>query len=68
MQNDSRRDPEAPGEKAGGALMYVRCAHCGEWMDVKPGHLAGISHGICPACFDEQWRRFLEAREERTDD
>jgi ribosomal protein S27E len=32
-------------------LMYVKCAYCGNWMDVKPGHMNRISHAICPDCF-----------------
>ena len=34
-------------------LMYVKCAYCGNWMDVKPGRMNRISHSICPACFDK---------------
>ena len=32
-------------------LMYVKCASCGKWIDVKPGEMNKVSHGICPACF-----------------
>lgn len=35
-------------------LMYVKCAYCGKWMDVKPGGLNRISHSICPECFDKE--------------
>ena len=31
-------------------LMYIRCAYCGEWIDVKPGKMNEITHTICPAC------------------
>jgi hypothetical protein len=33
-----------------GALMYVKCAYCGKWMDVKPGQLHWVSHGLCDRC------------------
>ena len=31
-------------------LMYVQCASCREWLDVKPGKMNEISHTICPKC------------------
>jgi len=33
-----------------GELMYVRCAWCGRWTDVKPGPVNGVTHGMCAAC------------------
>jgi len=30
--------------------MYVRCAWCGKWLDVKEHHEGAISHGICDEC------------------
>lgn len=37
-----------------GALMYVKCAYCGKWMDVKPGHLHWVSHGLCEDCLQKE--------------
>lgn len=34
-------------------LMYIVCSNCGTWVDVKPGRINDISHGICRSCFDE---------------
>jgi hypothetical protein len=31
-------------------LMYVQCASCREWLDVKPGRMNEITHTICPKC------------------
>ena len=31
-------------------LMYVQCAYCKEWIDVKPGGMNQITHTICQAC------------------
>lgn len=38
-------------EPASAELMYVKCSVCGKWMDVKPGHMNGISHSFCPECY-----------------
>lgn len=38
-------------------LMPVRCAYCGNWMDVKPGKINAISHGACPECYERELRR-----------
>lgn len=38
-------------------LMYVRCAACGEWMDVKPGSATAITHSLCTECFQTEMRR-----------
>ena len=43
-----------------GQLMYVRCAACGDWLDVKPGHMNQISHSLCPACFQKEMDRIDE--------
>ena len=37
--------------------MYVRCAVCGEWLDVKPGGINRISHGLCSKCFESEMER-----------
>lgn len=44
--------------EAHGQLMYIKCAQCGAWMDVKPGNLNEVSHGFCPACTERQVRAF----------
>jgi hypothetical protein len=36
-----------------GELMYIVCSNCGAWVDVKPGRINDISHGICRPCFDQ---------------
>lgn len=41
-------------------LMYVRCASCGKWMDVKPGAMNQVTHGICTACLEGELRRLNE--------
>ncbi len=38
-------------------LMYVKCAYCGKWLDVKPGKMNRISHAICPECFDREMQK-----------
>ena len=38
-------------------LMYVRCASCGKWMDVKPGAATGVSHSLCEECFAREMKR-----------
>lgn len=37
-----------------GELMYVKCAYCGKWMDVKPGHMNWVSHGLCDDCLKKE--------------
>lgn len=37
--------------------MYVRCSNCNAWMDVKPGHVSGVTHSICPACLKKELRK-----------
>jgi hypothetical protein len=39
------------------ALMYVKCAYCGKWMDVKPGHLHWVSHGLCDDCLAKEMEK-----------
>ena len=42
-------------DEAGSAeLMYVKCAYCGKWMDVKPGHMHWVSHGLCEDCLKKE--------------
>lgn len=31
-------------------MMYVQCAYCREWIDVKPGKVGSVSHTVCPKC------------------
>ncbi|OQA29401.1 MAG: hypothetical protein BWY59_00339 [Verrucomicrobia bacterium ADurb.Bin345] len=35
-------------------LMYVKCAYCGKWMDVKPGQMNWVSHGLCDDCLKKE--------------
>lgn len=39
-----------------GEYMYVRCAWCGTWMDIKPGKMNEITHSICDSCFKENMK------------
>ena len=32
-------------------LMYIVCAYCRNFIDVRQGSMYSISHGICPDCF-----------------
>ncbi len=34
-------------------LMYVKCANCGDWLDVKPGKMNAVSHGMCDTCYEK---------------
>lgn len=61
--SESATNPTSDEES--GELMYVRCSLCGEWMDVKPGRLNWISHGLCPPCHIKEMARiqiFLDER------
>lgn len=46
-----------PGEHESAELMYIKCAVCGVWMDVKPGHINQISHSFCPVCYEKEMRK-----------
>lgn len=49
---------EAKNEDNGFAeLMYVKCAGCGKWMDVKPGHLNLVSHSLCNDCLQKEMEK-----------
>ncbi len=61
--NQNTETPEPEDEVA--SLMYVRCSVCGEWMDVKPGKLNWVSHGLCPACHKSEIARIGLILEER---
>jgi hypothetical protein len=41
-------------------LMYVKCAYCGKWMDVKPGNMTWVSHSLCEECLAKEMKK-LEA-------
>lgn len=63
-RNSAKPPPdEAPQES--GELMYVKCAGCGKWMDVKPGHLNSISHSLCPACYAQEIRKLEQGATDR---
>ena len=40
-----------------GQLMYVKCSACGSWMDVKPGGMNQVSHGLCEDCFRNEMKK-----------
>jgi len=44
------KDAPAPETRGPGELMYIRCAWCGRWIDVKPGPMNQITHGMCEEC------------------
>lgn len=50
-------DDKRPPTPDHGELMYVKCAYCGAWMDVKPGHLNLISHGLCEVCYASEMKK-----------
>ena len=50
-------DHHQPPKPENGELMYVKCAYCGAWMDVKPGHLNIISHGLCESCYATEMKK-----------
>lgn len=39
-----------PNDKDSGELMYIRCAYCRAWVDVKPGKMTDVTHTICAEC------------------
>lgn len=47
--SEKGNEPESAGE-----LMYVKCAYCGKWMDVKPGQINWVSHGLCEECLQKE--------------
>lgn len=49
---------QAPEES--GELMYVKCAECGRWLDVKPGGMNKVSHTLCKECLEKQLRELDE--------
>jgi hypothetical protein len=49
------------GENTESGLMYVVCAKCKAWIDVKPGRMNLISHGLCKTCYAEAERELDEA-------
>lgn len=57
----SRAETRRPSEDHA-ELMAVKCAHCGAWMDVKPGHINTISHSICPTCYEQEMRKIAPDR------
>jgi len=50
-----------------GELMYVKCAYCGKWMDVKPGNMTWVSHSLCQNCLAKEMKK-LEVFEKLKDD
>jgi len=46
-------------------LMYVVCCKCREFIDVKPGKLGKISHGLCNKCYHEELAQLEKYKKER---
>ncbi len=64
-------DSELKADEDSGELMYVRCSLCGEWMDVKPGRLNWVSHGLCVECHIKEMARiriFLDERRKKREE
>lgn len=58
MKNDGESVARPPSDSdASAELMVVRCANCGKWMDVKPGRINYISHGLCEDCYETEMRK-----------
>lgn len=49
-------DEKKPTEESA-ELMYVKCAYCGKWMDVKPGQMNWVSHGLCEDCLAKEMEK-----------
>ncbi|HBA86259.1 MAG TPA: hypothetical protein DCZ95_19425 [Verrucomicrobia bacterium] len=49
-----------------GELMYVKCAYCGKWMDVKPGQMNQITHTLCKDCLEKQMKELEDLDKEGT--
>ena len=49
---EDRQPPEESAE-----LMYVKCAYCGKWMDVKPGNMTWVSHSLCEECLAKEMKK-----------
>jgi hypothetical protein len=67
-QDESSQEPSralSESDEDRGELMYVRCCLCGEWLDVKPGKLNWVSHGLCPPCLAKEMARIGQFLEER---
>ena len=45
--------------------MYVKCAYCGKWMDVKPGRLNWVSHGLCEDCLAKELEKIQAMQKEK---
>ena len=48
-----------------GELMYVKCAYCGKWMDVKPGNMTWVSHSLCEECLAKEMKKLDELRKNK---
>ncbi len=49
---------KGPEPEDSGELMYVKCAYCGKWLDVKPGQMNWVSHGLCDDCLKQELEKF----------
>ena len=50
-----------------GELMYVKCAYCGKWMDVKPGNMNLVSHSLCDNCLKAEMKKVESLRKAKPD-
>lgn len=50
-----------------GELMYVKCAYCGKWMDVKPGNISWVSHSLCEDCLAKEMEK-VKAMQKQKDE
>jgi len=56
MSADNSTPTPDSGEDDLAELMYIKCADCGRWVDVKPGKMNLITHTLCKECLDKQLR------------
>jgi len=64
-RQQDRKPEELDADAESASLMYVRCVVCGEWLDVKPGQLNWVSHGLCSRCQVSEMARIRQILEER---
>ena len=51
---------ETTNHEESAELMYVKCAYCGKWMDVKPDNMTWVSHSFCEEYLAKEMKK-LEA-------
>ena len=58
--------PDAAGDAAGDAadsasLMYVVCAKCRKFLEVRPGPIEAMTHTYCEDCYHEMMKEIERA-------